>query len=157
MNMSQVVTALKLSLGLNSITLPFKDENGHQVPIETTIFEVIKNVTIPQYSQLAPWNRECTCDISTLPVISESEHIYELPRLLTATPIMYVIDVSMPFLNNRGTYGDISPVYGINRSVQGVATSQAYMMLAGQMRAEPTFEYLGFNQIRLYGFPKTMG
>ena len=29
------------------------------------------------------------------------------------------------------------------------------MMVAGQMRAEPTFEYLGENKIRLYGWPKT--
>jgi hypothetical protein len=69
---------------------------------------------------------------------------------------MYVSDVFMPLHTNRGSFGDISPAYGINRSVQGVATSQAYMMLVSQMRAEPTFEYLGENRIRLYGFPRTM-
>ena len=77
-----------------------------------------------------------------------------LPSFLTLTPIMYVINVGLPYHNNRGTYGDIAPAYGINRSVQGVLSSQAYMMVAGQMRSEPTFDYLGNNQIRLYGYPR---
>ena len=68
----------------------------------------------------------------------------------------YVSDISLPMHNHRGTFGDISPAYGINRSAQGVVTSQAYMMLAGQMRAEPTFEYLGENKVKLYGYPKCM-
>ena len=156
MNISSIISSLKLSLGLYAITLPFKDENDRPVPTENILKEIIGTVTVPIYSQFVPWMRDCTVDIASLKQISDIENIYELPALLTGTEVMYVIDVSMPFQNYRGTYGDIAPAYGINRSVQGVATSQAYMMVAGQMRAEPTFEYLGKNKIRLYGYPKTL-
>jgi hypothetical protein len=155
-NMSRVVSAIKQSMGLYNITLPFKSENGDQAPTENIIMDILKTQTIPEFSQFVPWTRDCQVNITDLKVISETESIYEIPKILTLTPIMSVIDVSMPFHNNRGTFGDVAPAYGINRSVQGVATSQAYMMLAGQMRAEPTFEYLENNQIRLYGYPKTI-
>ena len=147
---------MKMQLGLYNLVLPFKDEiTGDPTPVENVIRDVITNVTIPMYSQFVPWIREGSQNISTLPVIDQKRAVYLLPAFLTTTPVMYVLDVNMPVMNTRGTYGDIAPAYGINRSTQGVITSQAYMMVAGQMRAEPTFEYLGENKIKLYGFPKT--
>lgn len=68
---------------------------------------------------------------------------------------MWVNDVRIPENNLRGDFGDINPSFGINRSVQGVIAGQAHIMLAGQMRAEPTFKYMGHNKIRLFGFPRT--
>ena len=156
MNMSMAISQLKMQLGLYAITLPFKDEaTGAPKPTENVIHDVLTTMTIPIYSQFVPWIRECECDIKRLKVIDEKQAIYLLPAYITLTPVMYVIDVGLPFHNQRGTFGDIAPAYGINRSVQGVLTSQAYMMIAGEMRSEPTFEYLGQNKIRLYGYPKT--
>lgn len=156
MNMSRAITHLKMQLGLYNISLPFKDDiTERPVPVENVIRDVLVNVTIPIYSQYVPWVREGSQNIATLTEVEDEKGIYLLPAFLTSTPVMYVIDVSMPMMNTRGTYGDIAPAYGINRSTQGVITSQAYMMVAGQMRAEPTFEYLGENRIKLYGFPKT--
>jgi len=155
MNLSKAVTQLKMQLGLYGLTLPFKDEQtGDPIPTENVIREVLVNMTIPIFSQFAPWIRECECNISKMKLVDEDQAIYLLPHYLTLTPVMYVVDVNLPFQNNRGTFGDIAPAYGINRSVQGVLTSQAYMMVAGQMRSEPTFDYLGNNKIRLYGYPR---
>lgn len=156
MNMSKVVSSIKMSLGLYGITLPFKDEHtGKTIPTENVIMDVLTTITIPEYSQFVPWIREGTIEVSALKCVDSKSGIYMLPAFLTITPVMYVSDVRLPDANTRGTYGDIAPAYGINRSAQGVATSMAYMMVAGQMRAEPTFEYLGNNKIKLYGFPKT--
>lgn len=156
MNISKAASQLKMQLGLYGITLPFQDPITKQTtPTENVIMDVIKTMTIPIYSQFVPWIRHGDIHVNSLKVVDRIKGIYMLPAFLTLTPVMYVADVSLPFQNTRGTYGDIAPAYGINRSVQGVATSQAYMMLAGQMRAEPTFEYLGENKIRLYGYPKT--
>lgn len=157
MNISRAVSHLKMQLGLYGITLPFKDPNsGDTTPTENVIMDVLTTVTIPMFSQFVPWLREGSINVTQLKAVNEKEGIYMLPAFLTMTPVMYVADVYLPYNNSRGTYGDISPAYGINRSVQGVITSQAYMMLAGQMRSEPTFDYLGNNQIRLYGWPKTV-
>jgi hypothetical protein len=158
MNLSRAISHLKMGLGLYNISLPFKDDiTGDPTPTENVIRDVLTTITIPIYSQYQPWLREADVNLANLKLIDNnfnSGQIYLLPSILTITPIMYVSDVYFPQQGNRGTYGDIAPAYGINRSVQGVLTSQAYMMLAGQMRAEPTFEYLGENKIRLYGFPK---
>lgn len=156
MNLSRVVNHIKLQLGLYGITLPFKDDiTGDTTPTENVIRDVITTATIPVYSQYQPWIRTGTHSLNTLQLIDHKECIYKLPEQLTTTPVMSVSDVRMPLHSNRGTYGDIAPAYGINRSVQGVATSMAYMMVAGQMRNEPTFEYLGENKIKLYGYPRT--
>lgn len=156
MNMSTVASSLKMQLGLYGITLPFKDQvTGQPTPTENVIMDVLSTMTIPRYSQFVPWMREGTINIKSLKCINEREGIYLLPAFLTTTPVMYVSDVSLPYKNTRGTYGDISPAYGVSRSVQGVITAQSYMMLAGQMRAEPTFQYLGNNKIKLYGYPAT--
>lgn len=155
MNLSRAISQLKRQYGLYEITLPFKDDiTGDPIPTETIIRDVLVNTTIPTYSQFVPWIREGTCHLKSLKRIDKNSNIYMLPAWLTITPVMYVLDVSLPMINNRGTFGDVAPAYGINRSVQGVLTSQAYMMVAGQMRAEPTFDYKGANQIQLYGYPQ---
>lgn len=153
--MSRVISHIKLMNGLQAVTLPFIDEiTGKPKPTETIIKEIITTATIPVYSQFVPWRREYTVNLSSLECIDKKNYIYKLPAFLTMTPIMYVIDVELPVRNERGTYGDIAPAYGINRSVTGVATSQAYMMVAGEMRSEPSFDYLGEGKIKLYGYPK---
>lgn len=155
MNLSRAISHIKMQLGLYNITLPFKDEiTGQTTPTENVIREVLTTVTIPVYSEFVPWIREGTIDVDKLKVVDKLNGVYMLPAFLTITPVKYVSSVSLPYHNNRGTYGDIAPAFGINRSVQGVLTSQAYMMVAGQMRSEPTFDYLGENKIRLYGYPR---
>lgn len=156
MNISEVVSVLKSQLGLYDIVLPFKDKNGFPVPTENIIQSVLGKATVKEFSEFVPWMRIGDCHVDNLKVVDRRNGIYMLPVFLTITPIKYVSDVSLPMVNTRGTYGDVSPAYGISRTVQGVITSQEYMMLAGQMRAEPTFEYLGFNKIKLYGYPRTM-
>lgn len=155
MNLSSAVSQLIIQLGLYQITLPFKDsKSGDPIPTENVIQNIITNVTIPTYSGYQPWLREESAHLNSLKVLDKYNSIYLLPAILTTTKVMYVSAVIIPQYSNRGTYGDVAPAYGINRSVQGVITSQAYMMLAGQTRAEPTFDYLGENKIRLYGYPK---
>ena len=148
LNISRCISSIIQQLGLYSVNLPFKE------PTENVIQNVLKTTTIPIFSQFVPWIKQDTVSVTALKVIDQKQAIYQLPGTLTTTPIMYVSDVSLPQQNTRGTFGDVTPAYGINRSAQGVITSQAYMMLAGQMRAEPTFEYLGHNKIKLYGYPK---
>lgn len=157
MNISKVVSVLKKQNGLYGITLPFKDEEtGAPIPTETVIQDVLATVTVPGYSQFVPWEREGDCNVSDLKCVDQRKSIFMLPAWLCLTPVMYVSDVHIPFMNQRGQWGDIAPAYGISRSVQGVLTAQAYMMTAGQMRAEPTFDYKGFNKIQLLGWPKTV-
>lgn len=157
MNLSKVISALKMSLGLYGITLPFKDEiTGKPIPAEKVLSDILTNITIPMYSEFVPWVREYDENIKNLQVVDKQKGIYLLPPFLTMTPIKNVLSVTLPSYNNRSSYGGIYPMHGMNRSAQGVINNQAYNLLMGEMRAEPTFEYLGHNKIRLYGFPKTI-
>jgi hypothetical protein len=157
MNLSKAISSLKMSLGLYGITLPFKDDvTGKPIPTENVIKDVLSTVTIPEYSQFQPWIRIGDCDIKQLKCIDQRHNIYLLPAFLTLTNVMYVKDVRLPQSTARGTYSDVSPVFGLNESAQGVITGNAHLLLAGQMRSEPSFEYLGENKIRLYGWPRTM-
>ena len=131
------------------------EATGKPKPTEQVLAEVLKLVTVPMYSQFVPWNKSGEINIANMNKVPNTRNVYFLPAYLTLTPVMYVIDVRLPYYNVRGTYGDIAPAYGINRSVQGVYTSKAYMMLASQMRSEPTWEYLGDNKIKLFGWPIT--
>jgi hypothetical protein len=145
MNMSSVVSSLIQQHGLYYINLPFKD------PTEIVVHNILKTTTIPEYSQFVPWTREYTCPTNDLAVIDKKEGIYFLPHFICTTPIMYVSSVEVQKSPHYGAYGDLA--YGVSRSVQGVITSQAYSMVVGKLRREPTFEYLGENQIRLHGYP----
>ena len=100
MNMSKCVSHLKMSLGLYGITLPFKDEaTGKPTPTENVIYDVLKTMTIPIYSEYVPWMREGEIPITQLKVVDEKLGIYMLPAFLTLTPVKYVADVHMPFHN----------------------------------------------------------
>lgn len=156
MNMSRVISSLKLGLGLYGITLPFKDEvTNKPIPTENVIQNVLTTITIPEYSQFQPWIREGDCHIDNLKVIDKKNRIYMLPAFLTLTPVMYVSGI-VPAYNGVGAYGDLPYGYGMNRSAEGVITGTAHLMLTGQMRSEPTFDYIGENKVKLYAYPRTM-
>lgn len=156
MNMSRVVSSLKMSLGLYSITLPFKDElTNKPIPVEKIIHDVLTTITIPVYSEFVPWVREYEESIDKLKVIDKEKGIYLLPPFLTITPIKFVLSVVTANVNTGYGYGNAFPVYGsIPQVAQGVINTQAFSMLNGEMREEPTFQYMGENKIRLYKYPR---
>lgn len=157
MNMSRVISSLKSQLGLYNITLPFKDPvTGDPIPTEKIIHDVIADTTIPRYSQFVPWIRTGDIHIDQLKVIDKKAGLYMLPAALTTTDVQYVVNVEIASRAGRGAFDDLSPTYGVSGTVQGVITATEYLMLAGQMRSEPTFDYLGYNKIKLYKYPRTI-
>lgn len=148
MNMSKVISSIMTEYALYQITLPFKD------PTETVIMNILSTVTIPQYSEFVPWQRKEIVDVRHMQMIDKAWGIYILPATLTTPPIKDVINVDFPTGQFRGMYGDIATPFGVSRSIQGVLINNAYSTLIGEARAEPTFEYLGENRIKLNGFPR---
>jgi hypothetical protein len=157
-----------MQLGLYAIALPFKDPiTGEVTPTENVIRDILVTSTIPTYSQFVPWIRETDADLRRLKNLNTRENqmgrsqIYVLPPEITTTSIMYIIDVTFPLHVGGGysgvSHGDgfVAPIHGLYGAAQGVASSSAAAMLTSQMRSAPTFDYLGENKVRLYGFPKT--
>ena len=162
MNLSKAISHVKLQLGLYNYSLPFKDDvTGETTPVENVIRDVFTTVTMPIYSQYVPWIRECTANIAHLRVVDRTKRIYILPGEVTTTPVMYVLDVHMPLHSYSGVYGDVtyaSPnlmgAGGIGGAAQAVIRASEAMLLTGQLRAEPSWDYIGENKIRLYGYPR---
>lgn len=157
MNLSEIISSVIMQLGLYNITLPFKnDKTGDIIPVENVIRNVLVTTTIPRYSQFVPWIRTGNININQLKIIDRSNNIYMLPSILTTTDVLYVVDVH-PANNFCGTYIDsTAPIYGgVNSLVEGFINATEYMMVSSQMRAEPTFDDLGYNKIRLYGYPRS--
>lgn len=147
-----------MELGLYQTTLPFKDSTtGKPEPAENVVMDVIKTMTIPVFSQFVPWERECMCDLRHMKVEDENIGLYLLPPYLTLTPIMYVINVTLPPSVSRSSFADIDLgiFYGMNKNIQTIAAGQAQLMLAGEIRQEPTWEFVSPNKIRLFGWPRT--
>lgn len=158
MNLGRVVNHLIYELGLYQTPLPFKDSTtGQPMAVENVVMNVLQTMTIPVYSQFVPWNKECIADLRSLKVVDDKLGIYILPAYLTITPVLWVNNVSLPPSVGRGTFSDIDlGIYmGMSKSIQGIAAGQAQLMLADQIRQEPTFEYVGQNKIKLYGWPRT--
>lgn len=155
MNMSKVITHIKMMLNLNQITLPIKDEvTGQPVPTENIIYEVLKNITIPTFSQYAPWKRSGIYDLKDMECLDRQRMLWRLPKELTITPVLYIDSIKVPHNNYRATLGELTPTYSVNLSAQSVVTAQAYNMVAGEMRAYPTWEQGDGDQVYLYGFPR---
>lgn len=156
MNMSTVISAIITDLGLFGITLPYKDQiTGKPTPIENVIRNVITTVTIPRFSEVQPYQPSVETHVDQLKVINRKECIYELPPMLTMAPIKYIIDVSISYDGLRGTYGGSVPSYsyGMGELAQGVAVGMLASMLGEQLRAEPSWDWIRPNKIKLYNFP----
>lgn len=155
MNMSRTVSFLKMMLQQHQITFPFKDEStGAQIPAENVIYNVLSTMTIPMYSQFVPWKRTCIGDLSKMECLDQSRSLYRLPKEITDTPILYVIEIKPPFNNSRATLGSYVQSRIFSYSAQATATAMGYRMAAGQMRHEPSWELAEGDTIYLYGWPR---
>lgn len=155
MNISKVITHLKMMYAMNQISLPVKDEvTGQPVPTENVLYEVLKNMTIPVFSQYAPWKRHGIYDLRQMECLDRRRSLWRLPKELTITPIIYIDNITIPHNNHRATLGEMTPTYSVNLSAQSVIAAQAYNMVAGEMRAAPTWEQGDGDQVYLYGYPR---
>lgn len=160
MNISDVINDIKLSLGLETIALPFNK------PTEIVLQEIIQT-SVRTFSQYKPWIREAFDSIKNLRSpddFSKSMGIYILPETLTRTPVQYAdaylanskyqdeeaainaFTVGTPFVG----FGSYYPQDILNANATGAAINK----YAGVTSRPQTSKWLGFNKIQLFDFPK---
>jgi len=159
MNISEVINDIKLTLGLNTVALPYEK------PVELVIQEILKT-SIRTFSRFKPHIREGIEQVKNLR--SPNEHskkmgIYILPETFTVSRVQdaYAYPVSSDFSDdeiNVNPFTVSSPFIGfgsyypqdiINATQTGVAINK----YAGITTNPPTSKWLGFNKIQLIGFP----
>lgn len=159
MNISDVIGDIKMSLGLETIALPFKE------PTEKVLKDIIQT-SVRTFSQVKPLIREGYETIKNLrspDEWSKKMNIYILPESLTRTPVSYAeasiatsqlqsdevatnsFTVGTPFVG----FGSYYPQDILNATQTGAAINK----YAGVTSRPPTSEWKGYNKIQLFDFP----
>lgn len=105
MNLSELLTMVKMDIGIYMVPLPF--ENSDKV-----LFDVIKMKSLRTFSNLFPHKMEFVMDLKDLEVIRETydEKSYRLPTLFGDRPIISVIKVDPYSSNYTGNYFGGNPI-----------------------------------------------
>lgn len=160
MNISEVANDLKLSLGLNTIALPY------QRPVELVIQDILQ-LTVREFSDFKPYIREGYEDKQNLRSPSELDKkmdIYILPEALTITKVKSAeayaassqfqpseastnaFTVGTPFVG----FGSYYPQDILSATMTGASINK----FAGVTSQIPSSRWLGYNKIQLYNFPQ---
>lgn len=159
--MTDIVSDIKITNGLNTIALPFNQ------PVEIVIRDILES-TIRTFSHFKPFKREGTFSLNDLRSPSDYDKrqgIYYLPESMTITKVkdataylgsgvtaneeghsINAFTVGTPFVG----FGSYYPQDIVN----AVQTGAAINKYAGITSSAPSSEWLGYNKIQLYNFPK---
>lgn len=147
MNMSELVTDIKLNLGLGVIHTVFEDIDG-------TITSIIQNTTIPVFSQYHPYKQEMVLDTTKLDVLYKdvSSKCFRLPFNEKTRKLLYVYDVEYDSstMNGIGYYGAGLPFMGNANCIQQMMMASANAQLASITIPRMTFKFEHPNKLWIY-------
>lgn len=145
MNMSNVITRIKLQLGLMAKTTPFEN-------LDETILDIIQDITIPVFSLYHPCRDRMTIMTSDLERIEKSDmyEVYLLPEFANRT-LLYVFDVTYDdsCLSGLGYYGGGMPLMTGNL-INQTMLANAGARLISQMMPKMTFKFEAPRKLYLY-------
>lgn len=145
MNMSNVITRIKLSLGLMAIATPFEN-------IDDTIQTILDEITIPDFSIYNPCKDSITIKTNDLERIEKTDQYstYLLPEF-KARKLLYVFDVRYDdtCLSGLGYYGGGMPLINGN-TINQVMLANAGANLINTMMPKMTFKFEHPRKLYLY-------
>lgn len=136
MNYSNIITRIKLKLGLINITTPFEN-------LDQMITDIIKDITIPVFSIYSPCKERLTINTSDLPILENTETYkkYLLPDFVNRK-LLYVFDVyyDTSMLSGFGYYSGGMPLMQGNMLNQ-LALANAGASVMNYVIPKMTFEF----------------
>lgn len=146
MNMSQLITRIKINCGLYSIALPF--ENSDKAMIET-----IQNITLRDFSVLCPYYESFRFDVHQLEQVEKRANyeIYLLPDIFNQKEILFIKDVNYDEsdISGIGYWGGGVPLLHGNM-INQMMLSNMGTKLTNAMIPRITFEYEYPRKVKLY-------
>lgn len=146
MNMSQLITRIKIKCGLYTIALPF--ENPDEV-----IKETIQNITLRTFSTYSPYYETFRFDLHSLERLEKNANyeVYLLPDIFSGRELMFVREVRYDEsdISGLGYWGGGVPLLHGNMIKQSML-SNAGMNLTNTMVPRMTFKYEHPRKITLY-------
>ena len=144
MNMSKLITRIKLKLGLNVITAPFD--------VNQLIQDIIKIETLPVFSLYAPLRETYHCMVNDLEILDKGPNYTQvyIPEF-RPNKIITVEDVNYDetSLVDSSTYGYCYP-YRFPSVWQSLVSANASMNLVRSMMPSVTFKYDHPRRLTLY-------
>lgn len=151
MNLSELITSIKMDLGIYGLALPF--ENPDQ-----TLYDVIKLKSIKTFSPYQPHVMQLTLDLTTMKCLKcqYNESIYEIPKIFGDRRLLYVrkVNARNKLLGN----GYVNPTY--DDSIDNFNTlmmTQANANLVSVAAPPITFKYQKPNLLYLYNMATMYG
>lgn len=146
MNLSQLITRIKINCGIYAIALPF--ENPDEV-----IKDVILNITLRTFSTYCPYREIFRFDVHSLQRLEKSANyeIYLLPDIFNEREILSVLDVRYDEadVSGLGYWGGAVPLLRGNMVNQQIL-SNAGLNMMNQLIPRLTFKYEHPRKITLY-------
>ena len=146
MNLSNLLTRIKISCGLYSIALPFEN------PDEAMI-DVIKNITLRTFSTYCPYYEQFRFDLHSLEKLEKRANyeIYLLPDIFSERELLFVRDVRYDEadISGLGYWGGGIPLLHGNMTNQAIL-SNAGLQLTSKMVPRITFKYEHPRKVTLY-------
>lgn len=152
MNVSQLLTSIKMDLGIYGLRLPFDNP-------DEAMMEVIKLKTLKTFSTFLPQTKTISVDLAKeLECLKEeyTESIYLIPDLFAGREIMYVRNITLKskLLGN----GFISPTFdGSIETYNMLMMTQANANLASVAAPAITFKFEPPNKLYLYNVATAYG
>jgi len=152
MNLSQLLTAIKMDLGIYGLRLPFDNP-------DEALMDVIKLKTLNTFSTFLPQVKELSIDLTKdMECIKEeyTESIYILPNFFADREILYIrkITPKSKLLGN----GFISPTFdGSIETYNMLMMTQANANLASVSAPAITFKFEPPNKLYLYNMATSYG
>lgn len=146
MNMSELLTRAKISLGLYGLALPF--ENPDQM-----MTEIVQNVTLPTFSTYCPFITEMRFDVTNFERIEKNGNYesYLLPDIFNERKLMQVLEVRYDEsdISGIGYWGGGVPIFHGNMINQALL-SNAGLNLTQKVIPRLTFKFEHPRKITLY-------
>jgi hypothetical protein len=145
MNLSEVITRIKLKLGIMNLASPVRNLDG-------MITTIVKDITVPDFSIYNPDRYTTRISLNDLEKIEDtnSYETYLLPDFHTKK-LLYVYNVYYDdsTLSGFGHYGGALPMIGGNMIGQ-VAMSNAAASMYSVMMPKMTFQFIHPRTLRIY-------
>lgn len=146
MNISQLITRIKITCGIYSIALPFENP-------DEAIKDVIENITLRTFSTYCPYYEKYRFDLHTIERIEKHANyeVYLLPDIFSQRELLFVRDVSYDEsdISGIGLWGGGIPLLHGNMINQGML-SNAGLNMTRQMIPRITFKYEHPRKVTLY-------
>lgn len=146
MNMSQLITRIKISLGLYTIALPFENP-------EEAIKETLQNITLRTFSTYCPHYEKIAFNCNELQKLEKNAHyeVYLLPDIFQEKELLFIrnIDYDEADITGMGYWGGTFPILQ-GSLIRQAMLSNASLGITQKMIPKITFKYEHPRKVTLY-------